>query len=122
MPYKNKEDRLACQRRYYERNKAKVIKTTGAQRRKYRVEWAEFKKTLKCSKCGFAHPAAMDFHHIDPAEKESGIDRLLRNGAMAKIREEMKKCIVLCANCHRVHHYEEREKILAQTQKSSKIA
>jgi hypothetical protein len=57
--------------------------------------------------CGFNHPAALDFHHVDPKEKENNIHRLVSDGRWARVYEEIKKCIVLCANCHRLHHYDE---------------
>lgn len=57
----------------------------------------------KCSKCGFAgHPSALHFHHIDPKEKNYSINS---NKLIAKDRlNEVKKCILLCANCHSIQH------------------
>jgi hypothetical protein len=58
-----------------------------------------------CVKCGFFHPSAMDFHHIDPKEKDKGVSELVRNGyATKRIVEELEKCICLCSNCHRILH------------------
>ena len=48
----------------------------------------------------------LDYHHINPKEKETTISRMIANRyTMDKIEVEMKKCIVLCANCHREFHY-----------------
>lgn len=61
----------------------------------------------KCSQCGgLFHPAAYDFHHIDPTEKETGIARLLQSYAIEhpKVQQELEKCVLLCANCHRTLH------------------
>ncbi|WP_229380240.1 hypothetical protein [Haloterrigena salifodinae] len=45
----------------------------------------------------------MDFHH--PGEKEHGIATMVVNGhSKASIHEEIERCVVLCANCHRVEH------------------
>ena len=74
------------------------------------MEWRTFKRTLKCTTCGFDHPAALDFHHEDPSKKEANIHRLLQNGLSSKLEKELAKCIVLCANCHRIHHHNERNK------------
>ena len=62
----------------------------------------ELKKNLKCEKCGFSHPAALDFHHIDPSQKDFGIS--LNRNNKEKVLEEIKKCKVLCSNCHRIEH------------------
>jgi len=51
----------------------------------------------------------MDFHHEDPTTKEGNVHEFVSNGQFAKAYEEIKKCIVLCANCHRIHHWEDRE-------------
>ena len=46
---------------------------------------------------------ALDFHHLDPSKKEFGIGTNANN-SWAKMREEVKKCILVCANCHREIH------------------
>jgi len=70
-------------------------------------KWREFKSTLKCVHCGFSHPAALDFHHVVKSKTNRRVHVLLRNYAYKALEEELKKCIVLCANCHRIHHHEE---------------
>lgn len=65
----------------------------------------EYKQGLKCSKCGFSHPAALHFHHVDPSTKS--FSRFARNARnREKLMKEIAKCIVLCANCHAIEHYE----------------
>ena len=46
--------------------------------------------------------AALDFHHLDPNAKEGGI--IGTTASLEKQREEAKKCILVCANCHREIH------------------
>ena len=54
-----------------------------------------------CVLCGFdEHPAALQFHHLDPSSKsfqlgEGGLTR-----SITKLRAEAEKCVLLCANCH----------------------
>ena len=49
--------------------------------------------------------SALDFHHIDPAEKDFSISSCSKNAAAwDKIIQEVKKCILLCSNCHRELH------------------
>jgi hypothetical protein len=97
---------------WYERNKEaerEKARIRGVQRRKEMKDWLfEYKSNLKCSKCGFSHPAALDFHHLDPTKKEANINDM-KNGGKEAMLKEIEKCIVLCANCHRIHHYEENK-------------
>ena len=113
MPYKDESVRKKKQqeysRKYYALNKEKVLASSKASREIGKARWDIFKRTLKCTKCGFDHPAALDFHHEDPTEKEHNVNRLISDGRFKKAYEEIKKCVVLCANCHRVHHYEEKK-------------
>jgi hypothetical protein len=112
MPYKDESTRKRkakeYSRKHYEANQEEVKKRTKDKKALLKEEWYTFKRTLKCTKCGFDHIAALDFHHEDPSKKEHNVNRLISNGQYRKAYEEIKKCIVLCANCHRIHHYEEK--------------
>lgn len=67
---------------------------------------AELGKEYKCENCGYdKNTAAITFHHLDPAEKEFGIAEISKTYSLDKLREEIKKCIVLCHNCHMEEHY-----------------
>ena len=55
-----------------------------------------------CTICkGTFHPAAYDFHHLDPKEKDFNIALNLN---YEECLEELKKCILICSNCHRELH------------------
>lgn len=112
MPYKDpavkKSKHKEYSREHYLRNKDRLLVANANYKRRRRQEWQEYKSSLSCTKCGFSHVAALDFHHEDPSEKEYDVNRLISNGQFKKAEEELKKCIVLCANCHRIHHYEEK--------------
>jgi hypothetical protein len=114
MPYKDAELKKAkhkeYSRKHYEKNREKTKLTTKTTRAIEKAKWYVYKATLKCEHCGFFHIAALDFHHVDPSTKEDSVWRFISNGQYAKAYEEIKKCIVLCANCHRIHHHEERVK------------
>jgi len=107
MPYKEKEDRLAAQRKHYQKNKERVKAATKLHRASKKSEWLEYKKTLSCTQCGQNHPAALDFHHVVRSPENKKLHALLRSGAYKQAFEEIKKCLVLCANCHRILHYNE---------------
>ena len=68
----------------------------------------EYRKQLACP-CGENHPGCLDFHHLDPKTKELPISQVAQRGwGRARILREMAKCKVLCANCHRKLHWNER--------------
>ena len=112
MPYKDVNVRKKKQQEYsrknYLGNYAQRREKLNARRRELKKEWDAFKCTLKCTKCGFSHHAALDFHHEDPATKTGNVHRFVSNGQFSRAYEEIKKCIVLCANCHRIVHYNEK--------------
>lgn len=61
-----------------------------------------------CVDCGYrAFAGALDFHHINPKEKTLAISAANSSSWAATLRET-RKCIVLCANCHRVRHHAPR--------------
>ena len=101
---------------WYERNKGaerEKAKVRQAQRRKDFKEWyVNYKSNLKCSKCGFSHPAALDFHHTEPSQKEFTLGSTRMSVSKEKFLKEVDKCIVLCANCHRIHHYNENNGLM----------
>lgn len=58
----------------------------------------------KCCKCGYCkNLSALDFHHLDPDNKEENISKLTKK-KWATIVEELKKCILVCRNCHAEIH------------------
>lgn len=72
------------------------------RRWKSKIELVE-KLGGKCNRCGFTgHPGAFHFHHIDPTNKSHEINgnKLLTSDRW----EEIKKCELLCANCHQTEH------------------
>lgn len=93
----------------YNRNRYKnlvyknYIISKNRKRRQVTSEWLrEYKQTLICERCSESHPACLDFHHIDPKQKQDVI-KLRRS--ISSLKKEIQKCIVLCANCHRKEHY-----------------
>ena len=74
--------------------------------------WKERKQKIvellggKCCKCGYSkNSAALDFHHEDPSIKEDNWAKT-RQKSWDKVIKESKKCILLCANCHREIHWD----------------
>lgn len=112
MPYKNPivraQKNAEANKRWYQKNKVKHKAGTAKNRKDYRALWVEFKETQECFMCGFDHPATIDFHHVI-REGKLVVSTLVRNGSYSRAMEEvMTKCIALCANCHRILHWQER--------------
>ena len=60
----------------------------------------------KCQRCkGIFHPSVYDFHHRDSSEKEGNFTAF-RDAKWGALIEELNKCDLLCANCHRLTHSE----------------
>ena len=59
----------------------------------------------KCMICGYKRcPGALDFHHRNPKLKEFGLSERGLTRSWEKIRKEIDKCVLICANCHREVH------------------
>ena len=72
---------------------------------RYKQRSVEYKGG-KCSECGYSKClAALDFHHIDPNEKDPDWHKMRHRNAES-IRSELDKCILLCSNCHKELHYQ----------------
>lgn len=66
----------------------------------------------KCEICGYdKYNGALDFHHIEPDKKDFGIGNRKSYGFDDKVKKELDKCILICANCHREIHGEEYKNI-----------
>lgn len=97
-------------KQHYLDNKQDYINRSTRDRDKCREKIKQLIKSLKisCADCGLDHPAILDFHHLDPSEKEYQIARLT---SKKRILHEVAKCVVLCSNCHRIRHWNEKNKL-----------
>ena len=113
MPHKDAEARKEYNRQYhkkwYRKNREKVLvrmKRYNQERRKIIETWyGEYKETLSCEFCGESAKECLDFHHKDPTNKKFSVAYYSRLGvAIETLKQEIDKCTVLCANCHRKLH------------------
>ena len=72
----------------------------------------EYKETCSCVNCGYSKNTrgkwfttwVLQFHHHD-SDKEANVSDMISNGySLKNIFKEIKKCIVLCSNCHMELH------------------
>lgn len=83
--------------------KARVNGYTATRRKKTKERLIK-ERGGKCEKCGETFDiSCFDFHHQKQREKDYPIGQMLTWGNL-KLQEELKKCIMVCANCHRILH------------------
>lgn len=64
----------------------------------------------KCLICNQQYELPIfDFHHIDKTTKEGAISDIIANKSIKDMSRELSKCVLLCANCHRLFHYNENK-------------
>ncbi len=92
----------------YYRHKAMNISLCSAcvskiRRRNIKLKAVEYKGG-KCQKCGYNKcVGALDFHHLDPREKDFTISG--NSGKWENLKKELDKCVLLCKNCHVELHF-----------------
>ena len=97
--------------------KAYMAEYTRKRRKHNRALISRWKLMKSCKRCGYKeHPHALHLDHIDPSTKAyraknrgSRGDALQYNWSKSKIKQELAKCQVLCANCHAIKTHEERQ-------------
>jgi len=112
MPYKDRDKAKAHSKEYnkgwYQRHKEEVVERKKLRQLEIHNWFRRYKSTLSCSDCGISHPAVLQFHHRDRAEKSFNIaDVASRATSVKQIMNEMKKCDVVCVNCHAKRHWRE---------------
>ena len=109
MAYKNKEDQAACSRRHYEANKQKIIQRAAERNKRQRQINKDYiyevKQNSPCVDCGETNPLVLDFDHVRGEKKKAVSDLAHACCAIKTLEEEIAKCEVRCANCHRIVTY-----------------
>ncbi len=94
---------MAEKRKYTDRREY-LIEAVKKRRKKIR-QMALDRLGGKCSRCGYDQcEEALEFHHLDSSQKDFGISSQGYTRSWKRVEEELKKCILLCANCHREIH------------------
>ena len=90
-------------RRYKDRREY-LIRAVHTRRKKVRTLAVDYKGG-KCERCGYDRcPDALEFHHLDPAKKDFAIYSKGYTRSWQKVKVELDKCMIVCANCHRELH------------------
>ena len=93
-------------KKYYNKNKEKHKANVSIRNRKLEAQALvliiEAKKE-GCLLCPEKEPACLDFHHV--GKKTYAVSVVMqKSGSIKKLKEEIKKCVVVCSNCHRKLH------------------
>lgn len=90
----------------FSKKRRKSIRKRASKNYEYLKEYTQrLKKIGKCKNCGDHRWYVLDFHHTE--NKEEGISNLLKGCSIEKLKKEIRKCTLLCSNCHReLHHFE----------------
>jgi hypothetical protein len=94
-------------KKYYTDNKEIHIKNITARKNKViqenKARVHRIKSRARCHFCTETDPVCLDFHHL--YDKKFEVSRALGTGyGWGVIREEIEKCVIVCANCHRKLH------------------
>ena len=92
------------EKRTYKERRLYLLKAVQKRREKIRL-LAVAHKGSRCQVCGYDKCIeALEFHHLDPRQKDFGISYKGYTRSWARVKEEVDKCALLCANCHREVH------------------
>lgn len=92
--------RLKCYTCFYEMR--------SEYKKRQRQGLLEIKQSLKCNRCGFEDHRALQFHHTNN-DKTFNVGGSWDRFSLKTILTEIDKCEVVCANCHQIEHYNQRE-------------
>ena len=98
-------------REYYQKseNKKRHDKRTKENQRKF-LEWYHKLKNAPCTDCQtIFHPTAMQWDHLPEFEKTGNVATIVRRGNKKAVLEEIKKCELVCANCHAIRTYNRKQ-------------
>ena len=89
------------------RYRCKKCRVDAVTRRRAKIKrMAVEYKGSECADCGLIteHVGVYDFHHLDPGQKDFAIAKKGYTRSWEKTKQELDKCVMLCANCHRIRH------------------
>ncbi len=94
----------------YPQSRCKACSRTETKTRmdEHRKRLSDIKLRTGCADCGYKeHPAALDFDHLPEYTKSFTIGECI-SYRWSRLEDEIGKCEVVCANCHRVRTYDRR--------------
>ena len=91
-------------RRCYTDRRTYLIDAVRKRRKRVRLMAVQYKGG-RCSRCGYDRCVdALEFHHRNSSQKDFSISEKGYTRSWKRVCEELDKCVLLCANCHRELH------------------
>lgn len=94
-----------CRKAKYKHYRAVQL---ARERRNY-DHLTKWKATQRCKDCGENNPIVLDLHHRDHTKKDIEVSNAVRGWSWKRLKTEIDKCDVLCANCHRIEHHKQKQ-------------
>lgn len=92
----------SCRKEFPSQTPAAVLARVAETRRRNRAFMWNFYSTHPCVDCGEDDPIVLELDHLDPDTKVMNVAAMAHGTySIKKIQEEIDKCEVVCANCHR---------------------
>jgi hypothetical protein len=95
--FKRKNNLYVCENCFRKNNVVRIAK---------KKQWLwDHKAREGCILCHENDPSCLDYHHLQPKKKKFSIGSIPSTIPTQAIQIEMRKCVVVCANCHRKIEY-----------------
>ena len=116
--YKNKLDQKRSTAKWYANHKDITIlrakRFTALARKRNQNFVNSIKKASGCIDCGLTDIRCLDFDHLPEFKKAGNLAAFVNGGwSIERLQTEIDKCVVRCANCHRIKTAERRQELLA---------
>lgn len=98
-----KECQKSYKIKYYNHNRQSHYDRNNKTKEMLKLFITEIKQS-GCTICKETCIPCLEFHHLDPKEKDKDVSSLYLFGSKKRLKEEIDKCVLLCACCHRKVH------------------
>lgn len=110
LNYKCRDCHKQYLKNHYAVNKDQRLTEVKLRRAEMNTWFNDMKENMCCKMCGASHIAILDFHHRDPTQKKFCVAYGVHFGyGKETVLKEIAKCDILCSNCHRIMHWNERK-------------
>lgn len=100
----------AGKKRYYEKNKQDYYERNNLKRQRLRAYLIQIKEANPCVDCRLFYPYyVMDFDHRPGETKTNLPNQLVNRLSWSKLEIEIRKCDLVCSNCHRFRTHARRD-------------